>query len=100
MREKMMRFMQGRYGVDQFTNFLMKLFFGEFIFYFLFRRLVPELASIMYYLSLATLVYTYYRIFYRIYKCPTCKRKVRVPKGKGKISIHCPKCDTYFIKRS
>ena len=56
MREKMMRFMQGRYGVDQFNNFLMKLFFGEFIFYFLFRRLVPEVASIMYYLSLATLV--------------------------------------------
>lgn len=37
---------------------------------------------------------------HRIYKCPTCKQKVRVPKGKGKISIHCPKCDTYFIKRS
>ena len=69
MREKMMRFMQGRYGVDQFNNFLMKLFFGEFIFYFLFRRLVPEVASIMYYLSLATLVYTYYRMFSRnIYK--------------------------------
>ena len=48
MREKMMRFMQGRYGVDQFNNFLMKLFFGEFIFYFLFRRLVPEVASIMF----------------------------------------------------
>lgn len=137
MREKIMRFMQGRYGVDQFSNFLMKLFIGEFIFYFIFRRFVPELASIMYYLSLITLVYTYYRIFsrkiykrasenqnflnktanirrkienqksifkqrkvYRIYKCPTCKQKVRVPKGKGKISIHCPKCDTYFIKRS
>ena len=40
------------------------------------------------------------RKVYRIYKCPTCKQKVRVPKGKGKISIHCPKCDTYFIKRS
>ena len=37
---------------------------------------------------------------HRIYKCPTCNQKVRVPKGKGKISIHCPKCDTYFIKRS
>ena len=26
MRDKLMRFMQGRYGVDQFNNFLMKLF--------------------------------------------------------------------------
>lgn len=36
----------------------------------------------------------------RIFKCPTCGQKVRVPKGKGKISIHCPKCGTDFIKKS
>lgn len=36
----------------------------------------------------------------RIFKCPTCGQKVRVPKGKGKISIHCPKCNTDFVKRS
>ena len=37
---------------------------------------------------------------YHIYTCPSCKQKVRVPKGKGKISIHCPKCGNDFIKRS
>lgn len=37
---------------------------------------------------------------YKIFKCPSCKQKVRVPKGKGKISIHCPKCNTDFIKRT
>lgn len=37
---------------------------------------------------------------YRIYKCPSCRQKVRVPKGKGKISIHCPKCGNDFIKKS
>ena len=36
----------------------------------------------------------------RIFKCPTCGQKVRVPRGKGKISIHCPKCGVDFIKRS
>ena len=36
----------------------------------------------------------------KIYKCPVCGQKVRVPKGKGKISIHCPKCNNDFIKRT
>lgn len=37
---------------------------------------------------------------YHIYKCPSCGQKIRVPRGKGKISIHCPKCNTDFIKKS
>ena len=37
---------------------------------------------------------------YRIFKCPSCGQKVRVPKGKGRISIHCPKCGNDFIKRT
>ena len=37
---------------------------------------------------------------HRFFKCPQCKQKVRVPKGRGKICITCPKCKTEFIKKS
>lgn len=37
---------------------------------------------------------------HRIYKCPSCRQSIRVPKGKGKIAITCPKCRTEFIRRS
>ncbi len=37
---------------------------------------------------------------FKYFSCPQCRQKVRVPKGKGKISIHCPKCGNDFIKRS
>jgi hypothetical protein len=36
----------------------------------------------------------------RYFKCPKCKSRLRVPKGKGRISITCPVCHTQFIKRT
>ena len=37
---------------------------------------------------------------YRFFKCPSCKNTLRVPKGKGKIQITCPKCGERFVKKS
>ena len=119
-RDKLYRFMQGRYGrIDELGRFLMYLLFGLLLVSFFVR------SSIFSLLILLVLIYDYYRILskdiqarekvrtkwnkltgshtdstHRIYKCPTCGQKVRVPKGKGKISIHCPNCNCNFIKRT
>ena len=37
---------------------------------------------------------------HRYYDCPRCRQTVRVPRGKGKISITCPKCKEKFIKKT
>ncbi len=37
---------------------------------------------------------------HRYFSCPKCKQQVRVPKGKGKISISCPRCREKFIKKT
>lgn len=37
---------------------------------------------------------------YCYYKCPACKTKVRVPRGKGKIRITCPSCRETFVKKT
>ena len=37
---------------------------------------------------------------HRYYSCPRCRQPVRVPRGKGKIAITCPKCKEKFIKKT
>ncbi len=37
---------------------------------------------------------------HKFFKCPGCGQTVRVPKGKGKIRITCPKCGKVFVKKT
>ena len=131
LKMKFVRFMQGRNGVDQLSQFLNILVIAIFVIS-LFTRW-----SLVYWSGLALLIYMYFRIFsrnvakrsmenqkfcnmrynlavkknkwkkkreqrkiYRFFKCPMCKQKVRVPKGRGKICITCPKCREEFVRYS
>lgn len=37
---------------------------------------------------------------HRYFKCPNCKKRLRVPRYKGKINITCPHCHTQFVKKT
>ena len=37
---------------------------------------------------------------HRYFKCPNCHKRLRVPKGRGKITITCPHCRTQFVRKS
>lgn len=37
---------------------------------------------------------------HRYFECPSCKKRLRVPKGKGKIRITCPHCGEKFERRT
>ena len=36
---------------------------------------------------------------HKFLKCPSCSNTLRVPKGKGKLQITCPRCGERFIKK-
>ena len=36
----------------------------------------------------------------RYFDCPKCRQMVRVPKGKGKIAITCPRCREKFVRKT
>lgn len=37
---------------------------------------------------------------YKIFKCPSCSQKLRVPRKKGRVTVTCKKCGTEFKGRT
>ncbi|MBE6012151.1 MAG: hypothetical protein E7234_06305 [Lachnospiraceae bacterium] len=126
LRLRFSRFMIGRYGVDDFNRFLNALVFillilGIFISrYFTYLGLVvivyeyfrvfsrdisKRFKENIFYLNKKRKIDKWIankkirisqRKTHRFYTCPSCKKTVRIPKGKGKVMIKCPICNTEF----
>ncbi len=117
------RFMAGRYGPDKLTTTLLWtsvviMLVGMFIP----NATVKLLLMVVYYALWGWSIFrmlsrnTYRRyeenrkflLFldkikdrqHRYFNCPKCRQNVRVPRGKGKIAITCPKCKEKFIRKT
>ena len=123
MREKFRRFMEGRYGTDKLNIAILLLGLGLSVLSFLiilpFTKILLCIASyilmgIAIFRCLSRNIYKRYRENlrflmlldrfkdkeHRYFICPKCRQPVRVPRGKGKIAITCPKCREKFIRKS
>lgn len=138
-RDRFNSFMQGRYGEDALSRFLLALALIFLLLDFFIRTPVFGI------LAGLTLIWVYYRMLsrdydrraaenrkflelkekvtsffrgirngswaspsgstgtdpaFRIYRCPKCGQKIRIPRGHGKVEITCPRCRTRFRKRT
>lgn len=120
MRYNLIRFMSGRYGVDVLNLVFIAIAFVINIVYLFVPRWYLYLVSLAFIVLaiLRTLSRNVQRRYnenqrflnffrsirmhakFHIYKCPTCKQKIRIPRKRfKKVEIRCPKCSTRFIKR-
>ena len=123
MQAGMRSFMSGRYGTDKLNMTIL----GAGVLVCLLSLFIPlppvnlALTVVSYGLMIWALFRTFSRNTYKRYQenrkflrilerikdrqhryfdCPRCRQPVRVPRGKGKISITCPKCKEKFIKKT
>ena len=117
------QFMTGRYGTDKLNMYIL----GAGVIVCLLTMFVPWalVDLVLSLLSYALLIWALFRTFsrntykryqenrrfllfldrikdceHRYFNCPKCRQPVRVPKGKGKIAITCPKCREKFVRKS
>ena len=116
-------FMSGRYGSDRLNMVILGLGLLASILSSLFARSI--VGTVFWFLSYALMIWAIFRalsrntykryqenrtflLFFdrlkdrnnRYFDCPKCRQTVRVPRGKGKISITCPRCKEKFVRKT
>ena len=130
IRNAIQRFMYGRYGTDPLNLFLLVLYLLTYflfavtrfaplywvslvlIFICLFRLLSRNIprrrAENAKFLQLTTPAVRWFRLRrtihrdkeHRYFKCPNCGQQLRVPRGKGRITVTCRGCGATFQEKS
>ncbi len=130
IRRYMARFMAGRYGGDQLNLFLLALYLILYVVFLFTRLLALELlATVLVFVSLFRSLsrnlearraenakflqfvrpmarrWSAFRARahdreHRYFKCPNCGQQMRVPRGKGRITVHCRSCGAVFEEKS
>ena len=124
LRMWIQRFMMGRYGTDKLNMMILGTGVALCVVSLFFGRL-PMVSLILTTLSYVLMIWAIFRTFsrntykryqenrrylmilerikdkeHRHFDCPKCRQPVRVPRGKGKIAITCPKCREKFIRKT
>lgn len=123
------RFMMGRYGVDQLSFVMLLLSMVLMMFtrgrLWPLALLGLALIGLAYYRMLSRNIsarsqenWRFMQLWYRArgawnrrmdqlndkghryYRCPGCRQQLRVPRGRGKIVITCPRCKREFVKKT
>ena len=117
------RFMEGRYGTDKLNTAILSV--GLVICLISMFIHAPAVNLFLTALSYALMIWAIFRtlsrntykryrenrkflqIFgrlkdreHRYFDCHKCRQMVRVPRGKGKIAITCPKCREKFVRKT
>ena len=121
--------MYGRYGIDQLGNCLFSIYFITLLIsiFIPFLRFFSYAIVILFFYRMFSKQYYKrrqentiylqntltirkslnkqrnkfkYRKTHKYFKCPQCHQDLRVPRGKGEITITCPQCHHQFDKRT
>lgn len=130
IRQWLTRFMTGRYGMDQLNTAMMVLYIILYVIYLFTRWMILDfIVLVLLFVTIfrmlsrnlerrraentrfLQLVRPALRKFkscrsrmqdkeHRYFKCPNCGQQMRVPRGKGRITVHCRACGATFEEKS